>query len=261
MASDKPTSPRFCLECRVSLAGEHGLRQRCRPCAKRHKLKRKQTPEYKAQQREYAARLRQTEAHQMYIYEYRRTPEAKERARLYMQERRKTEECQEYEREYRRRPEVKAAMQERSRAYNQRPEVREKQRQKERTPEYKARRYKYGQTYLRNPKVKERRREWAREYNQKPEVKRRSAERTRLRKPWDATVTPEAVAAMLKAQRGQCVECRADICAAYHMDHIIPQSKGGPSTLSNLQLLCRTCNISKGAKDPLEFAALKGRLL
>ncbi len=33
-----------------------------------------------------------------------------------------------------------------------------------------------------------------------------------------------------------------------HIDHIIPISKGGNSEPSNLQVLCRTCNLSKGNK-------------
>lgn len=31
------------------------------------------------------------------------------------------------------------------------------------------------------------------------------------------------------------------------MDHIIPWSKGGPTTLENLQLLCGPCDVAKGA--------------
>lgn len=31
-------------------------------------------------------------------------------------------------------------------------------------------------------------------------------------------------------------------------DHILPESKGGPTTLENLQTLCRTCNSKKGVK-------------
>lgn len=44
----------------------------------------------------------------------------------------------------------------------------------------------------------------------------------------------------------RCVKCGSwkDLCA----DHIYPESKGGPTTLENMQTLCRPCNASKGAR-------------
>jgi hypothetical protein len=45
---------------------------------------------------------------------------------------------------------------------------------------------------------------------------------------------------------GRCVQCRSDIHLEF--DHIIPHAKGGASTENNLQLLCRTCNLSKGSR-------------
>ena len=38
----------------------------------------------------------------------------------------------------------------------------------------------------------------------------------------------------------------------FEIDHIIPESKGGKTTLDNLQLLCRHCNRSKGAKGEIK---------
>jgi stress response protein SCP2 len=41
-----------------------------------------------------------------------------------------------------------------------------------------------------------------------------------------------------------CVQCQAREYLEY--DHIIPHSRGGASTLANVQLLCRNCNLKKG---------------
>ena len=36
-------------------------------------------------------------------------------------------------------------------------------------------------------------------------------------------------------------------------EHIIPQSRGGPNVIDNMVLACRSCNASKGARDPFEW--------
>jgi len=39
----------------------------------------------------------------------------------------------------------------------------------------------------------------------------------------------------------------------YHVDHVFPVSRGGKTELSNLQLLCKSCNLTKSAKLESEY--------
>jgi len=48
-----------------------------------------------------------------------------------------------------------------------------------------------------------------------------------------------------RRDEGKCVKCGSNERLEY--DHIIPISKGGSNTARNIQLLCETCNRSKGA--------------
>lgn len=66
---------------------------------------------------------------------------------------------------------------------------------------------------------------------------------------------------LLEAQRFCCADCGKSIKDGYHVDHVVPISKGGSNWPTNLQILCPTCNISKGDRDPIEHAQKIGRLL
>jgi hypothetical protein len=56
-------------------------------------------------------------------------------------------------------------------------------------------------------------------------------------------------AAVLLRDDGKCVKCGAE--EKLHIDHIVPFSKGGTTTLANLQTLCQFCNLSKGNRVPI----------
>ena len=65
---------------------------------------------------------------------------------------------------------------------------------------------------------------------------------------------------LLVLQRGKCAAC-AEKMATYHRDHIVPLALGGLNVDTNIQLLCPPCNMSKGAKPPVEFMQSRGFLL
>lgn len=50
------------------------------------------------------------------------------------------------------------------------------------------------------------------------------------------------------AANGLCVECGKPLTANFHADHKQPYSKGGETTLDNIQALCPECNLKKGSK-------------
>lgn len=61
------------------------------------------------------------------------------------------------------------------------------------------------------------------------------------------------IAAIREGQGGRCAICDIDCGADYHVDHIIPLSRGGSNWPENLQILCPGCNLSKGTKTHDEY--------
>lgn len=66
---------------------------------------------------------------------------------------------------------------------------------------------------------------------------------------------------LLEKQKMKCACCKTSIKNGYHVDHIIPLAKGGSHQARNIQLLCPNCNLSKGAKHPIDFMQERGMLL
>lgn len=67
---------------------------------------------------------------------------------------------------------------------------------------------------------------------------------------------------LFKLQKGKCAcGCKRPLGDDYHLDHIMPLALGGTNTDDNIQLLTAKCNVSKGAKHPVEFMQKQGFLL
>lgn len=73
--------------------------------------------------------------------------------------------------------------------------------------------------------------------------------------------TAADIARIRREQQDRCGYCRVRLNGCGHVDHIIALAVGGSNWPANLQILCESCNLSKGAKDPVEFAQSLGRLI
>lgn len=61
------------------------------------------------------------------------------------------------------------------------------------------------------------------------------------------TIPQDVKIAVSARDGGRCRQCGST--ADLHFDHVIPWSKGGANTITNIQILCGPCNRRKGADD------------
>lgn len=124
----------------------------------------------------------------------------------------------------------------------------------------KEKRREYSREY--NQANKEKRCEYNREYHQTPrgkEVARTNSHRRRARKANAPIGLLFDEQAQLKRQKTRCYYCGCKL-DEYHIDHVIPLSRGGADGAENKVLACPSCNLSKGSKLPSEWTE-GGRLL
>lgn len=74
------------------------------------------------------------------------------------------------------------------------------------------------------------------------------------------TLSKDLAERLYGRQKGKCRCCGKPLGKDYHIDHIIPIVQGGANTDENCQLLRKTCNLKKGAKDPYRYAQEMGKL-
>lgn len=91
-------------------------------------------------------------------------------------------------------------------------------------------------------------------------VRRRERAAEHLRRARELEVggryTAKDVERLLWRQKHRCYWCKVSIKNRYHVDHVMPLTKGGSNGAENICLACPTCNLSKHNKTPLEWAGV-----
>lgn len=76
----------------------------------------------------------------------------------------------------------------------------------------------------------------------------------RFQRTWKQSYVWTAIHLIMR-QSHRCYWCCALLTnKPYHIDHLIPRAKGGSNDISNLRLSCVSCNLSKSAALPMDFA-------
>ncbi len=113
---------------------------------------------------------------------------------------------------------------------------------------------KYKERRLKN---REQTNEYMRQWVKTPVGKRNAAVCNQRRRSRKKSVGGEFTATDIKdlyaTQGGRCYYCSIDIEAGYHIDHMLPISRGGTNGPENLALACAPCNLSKHTKTAEEF--------
>lgn len=104
--------------------------------------------------------------------------------------------------------------------------------------------------------------EWMRKWRKdNPDKSRAVKARRRARENASPThYTAADVKRQYNAQKGRCYYCGCSVKSNFHVDHVIPLSRGGSNGPENIVIACQPCNKSKGAKLPHEWPE-GGRLL
>ena len=93
-----------------------------------------------------------------------------------------------------------------------------------------------------------------------PDAVRLMKHRRRCRKGTDV-LSKGIIKKLYELQKGRCPCCNDKLGDDYHLDHIMPLSRGGENIDSNVQLLRSVCNLNKHAKHPIDYMQSKGFLL
>lgn len=136
-------------------------------------------------------------------------------------------------------------------------DVQYRQKNKAKIAEYKAQYAKEHATQIAEYKAQYRQTETGRLLRRSANHRRRARE-----KASSNSFTAQQFQEQIKRQKNKCYYCgkRPKKGKQWHVEHVIPLSRGGSNTIDNIVASCPTCNLSKGNKLPHEWAK-GGKLL
>jgi 5-methylcytosine-specific restriction endonuclease McrA len=98
------------------------------------------------------------------------------------------------------------------------------------------------------------REQWRRENPDKMATYRRNIRARRRGAEGSHTASEERE--QLARQSGKCFYCGIKLAREKHLDHVMPLCLGGTNYIANLVWTCPTCNWTKHAKHPMDFAGI-----
>lgn len=205
-----------------------GLQDWCKVCRKQH---------YESRKEKISAQRRTDE--------YREANRLDKRARYHADKENSQERMRRYRREH---PETMQAIEKRRRE-NHKNVIAERKKQWQQSDTYKEYQKVYRKEYRQTEKGQL--------------IARTTRHKRRAQKHTSAHYTAAQVLEQVERQKRKCYYCKAKFAdgkRAYHIEHIVPLSRGGSNTIENIVLACPHCNLSKSDKLPHEWPD-GGRLL
>lgn len=92
-------------------------------------------------------------------------------------------------------------------------------------------------------------------YKERARGRAKAEARRALKKGSSGSYAVADIQQMYKDQGGLCAYCECCLDGRYHIEHMVPLSRGGSNDALNIALTCPECNVRKGDKTVEEFFA------
>lgn len=94
--------------------------------------------------------------------------------------------------------------------------------------------------------------------NHPEKMRQKSRTQWARRKTTEGKYTQKEIDRLYEEQHGYCAYCGIRLFDRFHVDHVVPISRGGTNHYDNLLLACPHCNQSKNDKLIEEWEAMRG---